>query len=139
MSRYNLRSKRVNVIEYEPENAVNVTNSAQIRVVTPEKRRPTQFVPMYFEHWAHEAPKNFTIGVFDSEIAACHATIEWLIDCGKGIDYRLEVWDRFSCPEDIIVFLCKQVRNYNDLKRIVYEYRCVWTYETCWHIDLFKN
>ena len=132
MSGYNLRSKRVNGLEYEP-------TELQLRfreLLRPKV--PTQFVSMYFEHFECEASRNFTIGVFDSEITACHATIKWLIDNGKGIDYRLEVWKKYCYEHNkIIRFLCKQVSNYDDLKRILFEYGCVWTYKTCWHIDLF--
>ena len=134
-----MSSNRVNVIEFEDENDFRpiysdmyttigvgrITNvnpfppripRVQPRVVTPERRRP-QFVPVYSDnnngnHFVH------IIGVFDTQIAACHGTIKWLIENGKGIDPESDNWETDYSPEEAIEYLCGIVRQWRELKII---------------------
>ena len=139
MSRYNLRSnKKVNVIEDKPT-------------------RPTRFAVVYFDRFPmpgmdyknqeefedyedYGPPKDTLIGVFDSEIDACYGIIDALIYGNIAFDLQDEFWKKIPSDQDKIKFLRKQVKNYDDLIKIIYKYRASeWRYGEYYYFELFKN
>lgn len=135
-----MSSRRVNVIEFENENDFRpiysdmyttigvgpITNINPFpprppriapRVVTPERRRP-QFVPVYSEDLYDGSHFVHIIGVFDTQIAACHATIKWLIENEKGFDPESNAWETDYSPEEAIQYLCGLVTQWRELKVI---------------------
>lgn len=110
--------RQANLIPNYPDSPIATRG---IRVVTPERRRP-QFVPVYSEDLYDGSHFVHIIGVFDTQIAACHATIKWLIENEKGIDPESNAWETDYSPEEAIEYLCGLVTQWRELKQIAYRY-----------------
>lgn len=91
------------------------------RAVTPE-RRPFQYVPVFSSHYEDEEHFVHIIGVFDSQISACHATIRWMIENDRGIDLESEAWGNNYSPQQAIGMLCRQTINWDNVEAYAYRF-----------------
>jgi len=92
------------------------------RAVTPE-RRPFQYVPVFSSYYEDEEHFVHVIGVFDSQISACHATIRWMIENDRGFDPESEAWgDNDYSPEEAIGILTRNTINWDNVEAYAYRF-----------------
>ena len=135
------RNSRLNIIgddENQFHSVLAAGNATRApRVVTPERTRHSfRYVPIYSEHFENEGHQVYAIGIFDSEILACHETIRWLISSDKGIDTESDAWDNDYSPEEAIELLCMWVTNFSQLQEICRRYgKLYFNHENGWYLN----